>query len=63
MYRLRQLSDFGGRYTAWSAGAGVLRGGSAMTMHNDAGVVIRMTSSAGGVDLDLGGKVLSFSFQ
>ena len=63
VYHLRRLSEFSGRYGAVSAGAGVVRGGSAMAMRNENGVVIRMASTMGGLDVDLGVKALSFEFR
>jgi hypothetical protein len=63
VYHLHDLADFPGTYASVSAGATLLHGGSALAMRNDKGVVIEMTSSMGGIDLDFGVKGLAFSVR
>jgi hypothetical protein len=63
VYNLHDLSDFAGKYGVVSAGGALLHGGSAMAMRNENGVVIRMTSSSGGLDIDFGVKALAMSLR
>ena len=53
VYNLKTIADFGGTYAAASAGAALAGGGSGTAMKNDRGVVIRMTSTAEGIQLKL----------
>ena len=63
VYNLHDPADMAGHFTALSAGGGVLHGGSFVTMRNDKGVVVRMTTSSGGIDLDFGVKGLAMSLH
>lgn len=63
VYHLHDIADFPGHYVAVSAGAALLTGGSGMAMRNENGVVIEMTSTTGGVDLNFGIKGLSVSLR
>jgi hypothetical protein len=51
VYNLKNLADFSGTYAAASAGLALAGGGSGTAMKNDRGVVIRMTSTAKGVQV------------
>lgn len=53
VYHLNQASDIAGNYVAGEAGATLAGGGSVMTMKNDRGVVINMTSTRAGLQLTL----------
>lgn len=50
---LEKLSDFNGNYVAWSAGATIGGGGSAVYMKNEHGVVIKLISSTQGLRFNL----------
>lgn len=50
---LAQVSDIGGNYVAGEAGATLAGGGSLMSMKNDRGVVINMTTTRTGLQLTL----------
>jgi len=53
VYHLNQASDVYGNYVAGEAGATVAGGASVLTMKNDKGVVINMTTMRGGLQLTL----------
>jgi hypothetical protein len=53
---LTSLSDFAGVYTAWSAGATFVGGGSAVYMKNEHGVVIKLISTTQGLRFNLSGN-------
>ena len=53
VYNLKSIADFNGTYAAASAGAVVAGGASGTAMKNDRGVVIRMTSTAEGLQFKL----------
>jgi Cu/Ag efflux protein CusF len=53
VYKLVQLQDFGGTYVSGAAGATLGKGGSAIVMENDKGVVMRLKSKQEGVRLTL----------
>lgn len=50
---LNQLQDFSGNYTALQAGLTVAGGGDVMTMQNQNGVVLTITSTTQGLDVDI----------
>jgi hypothetical protein len=52
-YNLKKLEDFEGKYVKVAAGATVGGGVGAMSMRNDQGVVINLTSTSQGVDFRL----------
>lgn len=54
VYKLNNLADINGTYTAIGTGATVGGGGSALTMKNAKGVVIDMFTTTEGVSLSLG---------
>jgi hypothetical protein len=51
VYHLRRISDVDGTYGAADASATMGAGAGAITLHNDKGVVINMTSSSTGLQL------------
>jgi hypothetical protein len=53
VYNLTNIADFSGTYAAASAGAAVAGGAAGTAMKNDRGVVIRMTSTAEGLQFKL----------
>jgi len=53
VYDLKNIADFSGTYAAAAAGAAIAGGGSGTAMKNDRGVVIRMVSTAEGVQFKL----------
>src|SRR5215472_16632940 len=53
VYNLKSLDAFAGRYAAAQAGAAVGGGMSAMTLRNQNGVVLELTSTQTGVKLTL----------
>lgn len=53
IYHMNQLSDINGNYVAGEAGATVAGGASVLTMKNDRGVVINMTTTRGGLQFTL----------
>jgi hypothetical protein len=60
---LTSLSDFAGIYTAWSAGATVGGGGSAVYMKNEHGVVIKLLSATQGLRFNLSGNGVKVQLQ
>ena len=54
VYQLKDIKDFGGNYTAFSAGATAAGGGSVTTMRNQNGVTVELFSTTQGVKLTLG---------
>jgi hypothetical protein len=60
---LSKLSDFAGLYTAWSAGATLGGGGSAVYMKNEHGVVIKLISSTEGLRFNLSGNGVKVQLQ
>jgi hypothetical protein len=60
---LERLQDFNGNYTAVQAGLTLAGGGSVMTMRNQNGVVITVTSTTQGLDVDLGAGGVNISLQ
>jgi hypothetical protein len=63
VYKLNQVSDFAGNYSAVAAGAALAGGGSISAMENEHGVVMHLRSTTIGVDLDLGVKGLEISLD
>lgn len=51
VYHLHRISDIDGTYGTASASATLGAGAGAVTLHNDKGVVINMTSSSAGLQL------------
>jgi hypothetical protein len=60
---LTSLSDFAGVYTAWSAGATLGGGGSAVYMKNEHGVVIKLVSTTQGLRFNLSGNGVKVQLQ
>jgi hypothetical protein len=60
---LNQLQDFNGNYTAVQAGLTVAGGGDVMTMQNQNGVVLTLTSTTQGLDVDIGGGGVSITLK
>jgi hypothetical protein len=63
VHNLKNVADFAGTYAAASAGAALAGGGSGSAMKNDKGVVIRMTSTAEGVQLKLAVEGVTIEFD
>ncbi len=59
VFRLTDPQDFAGNYFAGEAGGALFRGGSAVAMKNEKGVVMRLNSTQKGLKLTLAGKGLS----
>jgi hypothetical protein len=53
VYNLKHLSDFGGKYTAASAGVAVGEGAGASYLKNEHGVVIKLLESSQGLRVNL----------
>ncbi len=53
VYNLKHLSDFGGKYTAASAGIAVGEGTGASYLKNEHGVVIKLLESSEGLQVKL----------
>jgi len=60
---LDRVEDFSGNYTALQAGLTVAGGGSVMTMQNQNGVVITVTSTTRGLDADFGAGGVSIALK
>lgn len=60
---LESLEDFAGTYVAVGAGATAGKGGSAVTMRNEHGVVISLRSQSEGVALNLGAEGFQVELQ
>lgn len=60
---LDRLEDFAGTYVAVGAGATAGKGGSAVTMRNEHGVVLSLRSQAEGVALNLGAEGFQVELQ
>jgi hypothetical protein len=60
---LTNLTDFNGKYVAWSAGATVGDGGSAVYMKNEHGVVIKLTSTTVGLRFNLSGNGVTIKLE
>jgi len=63
VYNLTKLEDFDGNYAAAGAGATLAGGGSIMTMQNPHGVVIHVTSTTAGLNLNLGPSGITFTLK
>jgi len=63
VYNLKSLDAFAGRYAAAQAGAAVGGGMSAMTLRNQNGVVLELTSTQTGVKLTLAGEGLDVQLK
>ena len=61
VYNLKNLSDFNGNYTAAMAGGAVAGGGGVVTMKNQNGVVIHLTSTTQGLSLTLAAEGMKIS--
>ncbi len=53
VYNLKNLSDFGGKYTVASAGVAVVEGAGASYLKNEHGVVIKLLESSQGFRVNL----------
>jgi hypothetical protein len=60
---LDRLQDFAGTYVAVEAGATAVKGGSAITMRNEHGVVISLRSKTDGVGVMLGAEGFRVELQ
>ena len=60
---LDSLEDFAGTYVAVGAGATAGKGGSAVTMRNEHGVVISLRSQSEGVAMNLGAEGFQVHLQ
>jgi hypothetical protein len=60
---LANLKDFAGKYVAWSAGATVGGGGSAVYMKNEHGVVIKLISTTTGLRFNLSGNGVTVKLE
>jgi len=60
---LDRVEDFSGNYTALQAGLTVAGGGSVMTMQNQNGVVVTVTSTTRGLDADFGAGGVSIALK
>jgi hypothetical protein len=60
---LNQVQDFSGNYTALQAGLTVAGGGDVMTMQNQNGVVLTITSTTQGLDVDIGAGGVSIALK
>ena len=60
---LTNLTDFNGKYVAWSAGATVGGGGSAVYMKNEHGVIIKLTSTTAGLRFNLSGNGVTVKLE
>lgn len=63
VYHLNQLSDINGSYAAGEAGATLAGGGSIMTMQNERGVTINMTTTRTGLQFTLAPTGLEIELQ
>lgn len=55
VYRLRELTDFAGRYIAVEGGLTVVQGGGNAVLRNEKGVTLYLQNVQYGLDLTLGG--------
>jgi hypothetical protein len=60
---LDRVQDFSGNYTALQAGVTLAGGGSVATMQNQNGVVITITSTTQGLDVDIGAGGVSVALK
>ena len=60
---LDRVQDFSGNYTAVQAGLTVAGGGSVMAMQNQNGVVITLTATTAGLDLNLGASGVNIALE
>ena len=63
VYHLTTVADFAGKYAALEGGFSLGKGASDITMKNTKGVVINLSAATEGIQLTLGGKGLSITFQ
>jgi hypothetical protein len=55
IYKLKNLSDFAGRYSQWSGAAGLARSGSGeLWLEKDAGIIMHLYSQTEGILLSMG---------
>ena len=60
---LNRIQDFSGNYTALQAGLTVAGGGSLVVMQNQNGVVINITSTTEGLDVNLGASGVDIALK
>jgi hypothetical protein len=60
---LGRVQDFSGNYTAVQAGVTLAGGGSVMAMENQNGVVITITATTQGLDLNLGASGVNVALE
>ena len=63
VYKLANLTDINGTYTAIGTGATVGAGGSAITMQNSKGVIIDLYTTTEGVHFALGGAGVTIELK
>jgi hypothetical protein len=60
---LDRVQDFGGNYTALQAGLTLAGGGGVMTMQNQNGVVMTITSTTQGLDVNVGASGVNVALK
>jgi hypothetical protein len=63
VYNLNDIEDFEGRYIAGEGALTIVQGGGHLIMRNQNGVVIKLQLYNKGVELRLGGSIISFTLQ
>ena len=62
VYRLENLADFEGIYTAVGAGAALYKGAGTAQFENDKGVIISLKAKSKGASLSVGVQTVTISF-
>jgi hypothetical protein len=63
VYGLKHLGDFDGHYNAFSAGLTVAGGRTAVTLRNQNGVRVNITSTTRGLDVTVGGSGVTMKIK